>query len=144
MRVEAWLFTIVAVFLYVVAGVYAYGTWAATHLEWGGTVALVVAGTLSLMCATYFHFVARRIRPRPEDRDDGEISERAGPMGFFAPHSYWPFGVAVCITLGAAGIALHQGWLLALGVLGAIGTVAALSFEFYLRSARPGGDREQG
>lgn len=142
MRVEAWLFTIVAVFLYVVAGVYAYGTWAATHLEWTGTVALALAGTLSLVCATYFGFVARRIQPRPEDHD-GEISDRAGPMGFFAPHSYWPVGVAVCITVGAAGIALHQGWLLILGVLGAVVTAAALSFEFYLRTARSG-DRRQG
>ena len=39
------------------------------HLEWIGTVALILSGLLCSMCGGFFWFVSRRIDLRPEDRD---------------------------------------------------------------------------
>lgn len=130
MRAEAWVFLFWAVFMYTVGGIYAWGTAASTTVDWTGTVELLLSGTLGLICGLYFAFVARRIRPRPEDRD-GEVSERAGSLGFFAPHSYWPLMAGVMMTVGALGIALHQGWLLFVGVSGGIAAAAGMTFQFY-------------
>ena len=47
------------------------------------------------MCGGYFWFVSRRIDLRPEDRDEAEIADGAGEIGFFSPGSYWPFGLAL-------------------------------------------------
>ena len=47
------------------------------------------------MCGGFFWFVSRRIDPRPEDRQDAEIADGAGEIGFFSPGSYWPFGLAL-------------------------------------------------
>jgi hypothetical protein len=136
MRVEKWLFMLVALFMYMVAAIYAYGTWASTHLEWAGTMTLALAGTLSLICGTYFGMVSRRIEPRPEDRD-GEVAERAGRLGFFAPRSYWPFLIGLATATAAGGIAFGQAWLLGVGLVVAIGATAGLAFEFYRRDGRP-------
>lgn len=130
MRAEAWVFSFWAIFMYTIGGIYAWGTAASTTLDWAGTVALGLSGTLGLICGMYFGFIARRIEPRPEDRD-GEVSERAGSLGFFAPHSYWPFAMGLMITTGALGIALHQGWLLAIGLAGGIAAACGLTFQFY-------------
>ncbi len=51
-------------------------------------VALALSGLLCLMCGGYFWFVSRRIDLRPEDRDDAEIADGAGEIGFFSPGSY--------------------------------------------------------
>jgi hypothetical protein len=142
MRVEKWLFMLVALFMYVVAAIYAYSTWASTHVEWSGTVTLALAGTLSLICGTYFGMVSRRIRPRPEDRD-GDVAERAGRLGFFAPRSYWPFAIGLGTAIAATGIALRQAWLLAVGLLLAIATAGGLAFEFYHRTDPPSEDGRQ-
>ncbi len=72
------------------------------HIEWIGTVALLLCfALLCLMCGGFFWFVSRRIEPRPEDRPDAEIAEGAGEVGFFSPGSYWPFGMALAASVGA-------------------------------------------
>ena len=72
MRIEGRLFILLTVFLWSAAAVYA-----AWSREWTGTTALVLSGALTGLCGTYFWFVARRIKPRPEDRKDADISEGA-------------------------------------------------------------------
>ncbi len=58
MKSEWRLFTVVAAFLFVAAGVYA--GWTKAELgdpDWIGSVALVLSGLLCSMCAGYFWFV---------------------------------------------------------------------------------------
>ena len=94
MKTEYKIFAGVAAFLFGAATV--YGVWTRTarsaSVEWVGTVALVLSGLLCSMCGGFFWFVSRRIDLRPEDREDAEIAEGAGEIGFFSPGSYWPFG----------------------------------------------------
>jgi len=144
MKAEWRIFGMVAVFLYAMCALYAWwsGTYfraqadAAHHIDWVGTVALALSGTLCLMCGWYFWFVSRRIDLRPEDRDDAEIVDGAGEIGFFSPGSYWPFGLALCCVVMAFGIADWRPWMIAVGGLAVIGSASALLFEYYSGSRR--------
>jgi hypothetical protein len=134
MRTEYKIFLLVTAFLYLATVVYGWWTWYVSPtdtIEWAGTLALLLAGTLTLMCGGYFWFVARRIDPRPEDRDDAEISEGAGEIGFFSPGSYWPFGLALAALVAGIGLVYLQWWLLAAGGVAVILAAAGLLFEYY-------------
>ena len=60
-----------------------------------GTAALLLSGGLLGIGGSFFWFVSRRIDARPEDRNDAEIAEGAGELGFFSPGSYWPVAIAL-------------------------------------------------
>ena len=132
MKTEYKIFSGVAAFLFSAALVYALWTRGETgHLEWIGTVALVLSGLLCSMCGGFFWFVARRIDLRPEDREDGEIAEGAGEIGFFSPGSYWPFGLAVAASIAGLGLVFWMWWLIALGMIMVIFAACGLLFEYY-------------
>ncbi len=110
MKVEARIFELLTIFFIVIA--IAYGVF--THfdeqgIEWAGLTALVLGGGLLLIIGTYLRFVARRLDTRPEDYDDAEISDGAGDLGFFSPHSWWPVLIAFGGAIFAIGFAL---WLI--------------------------------
>lgn len=138
MRVEARIFNGVAGFLYLVAGVYAWWTDHNGRVEWAGTIALLFSGTLGAMCGFYFGFVSRRISPRPEDREDADVTEGAGEVGFFAPYSYWPAAVGLSAATAASGIVLGQWWLLLVGLVALLGAAGGMLFEYYAGSRRAG------
>lgn len=131
MRTEYKVFGVLAGALLVAAAVYAWWTGHGGHPEWSGTFTLSLSGVLCLTCGGYFWLVSRRIPPRPEDRDDAEIADGAGPVGFFAPSGLWQVGIAVSVAAGAVGIAMGQWWLLGAGTLGTLITSAGLVLEFY-------------
>jgi len=137
-KTEYKIFAGVAVFLFAAAAV--YGTWThgqTGHLEWIGFVALILSGLLCSMCGGFFWFVARRIDLRPEDRDDGEIAEGAGEIGFFSPGSYWPFGLALAASIAGLGLVFWMWWLLVLGLIAVIFTSCGLLFEYYSGTRAP-------
>jgi hypothetical protein len=68
---------------------------------------------------------------RAEDRNDAEIAEGAGEIGFFSPGSYWPIAIALAATVAGFGMVLAQFWLLALGVVLVLFTAGGLLFEYY-------------
>ncbi len=86
-------------------------------IEWAGTTALVLTAGLSLIIGTFFRFVARRLDTRPEDYEDAEISDGAGELGFYAPHSWWPILIALAFSTAAVGAALWLPWLIVAGVV---------------------------
>jgi hypothetical protein len=138
LKTEYKIFVGVAVFLFGASAVYGFYTHGATgHLEWIGTVALIISGLLCSMCGGFFWFVSRRIDDRPEDREDGEIAEGAGEIGFFSPGSYWPFGLALSATVAALGLVFWMWWLIALGGVLIIMAAAGLLFEYYSGTRQP-------
>lgn len=128
MRVEARIFEVITAFFFLSAVV--YGLW--SHGEAVGTVALTLTGGLTLIVGTYFRFVSRRVRMRPEDNPDAEISDGAGELGFFSPGSYWPFGLALAASVAAFALAFGEWWLVAVGLALVIITVAGLVFEYHV------------
>ncbi|WP_328466929.1 cytochrome c oxidase subunit 4 [Actinoplanes sp. NBC_00393] len=143
MRTEYKIFLGVAVFLFGAATVYGFYTAGSANIsgtdadgyqggvEWVGTVALILSGLLCAMCGGFFWFVARRIDLRPEDREDGEIAEGAGEVGFFSPGSYWPFGIALAASVAGIGLVFWMWWLLAFGLICVIFASCGLLFEYY-------------
>nr|WP_221376199.1 cytochrome c oxidase subunit 4 [Actinoplanes polyasparticus] len=138
MRTEYKIFAGVAVFLFGAAVVYGIYTHEALgQLEWIGTIALILSGLLCSMCGGFFWFVARRIDLRPEDREDGEIAEGAGEIGFFSPGSYWPFGIALSATIAGLGLVFWMWWLVAFGMILVVVASSAMIFEYYTGTRHP-------
>jgi hypothetical protein len=139
MKIEARIFLLLATFCFVVAAVYSF--WSAHtgdhRTEWGGFMALLLSGGLLGISGSFFWFVSRRIDPRPEDRSDAEIAEAAGELGFFSPGSYWPIAIAGGAAIAGLALAFVQIWLLLIGGIVIIATVAGLLFEYYIGGRRP-------
>ena len=134
MKTEYRLFIIVTAFLFLACGVYAW--WTAydsptNTVEWIGTIALALSGLLTLMCGGYFWFISRRIDPRPEDREDADMVDGAGEIGFFSPGSYYPFGLALSVLIAGLGLVYLLWWLIALGIVAILVTTSGLLFEYY-------------
>ena len=135
MKVEARIFFIVAVFAVLMSGV--YWAWAVLDPRFGGKpepvgiVALILTGGLAFLAGSYMQFVSRRIEPRPEDREDAEISDGAGELGFFSPGSYWPIGLAASAALCGLALAFFHIWLLVLALVALLITVGGLVFEYH-------------
>lgn len=134
MRIESRLFEFVATFFVVVGIIYAALTtlFATGGVEWAGTTALILTGVMALIVATFFRFVARRLDTRPEDYEAAEVSDGAGELGFFSPHSWWPILIALSGSVVAVAIALWLPWLIAAGVAMVLASVAGLVFEYYI------------
>jgi cytochrome c oxidase subunit IV len=132
MRSEWRFFAVITAFLYAACALYAWWTdYEFHHVEWVGVVALFLSGLLCTMCGGYFWFVARRIDPRPEDRERAEIAEGAGEVGFFSPGSYFPFGLALATLVAGLGLVFQQWWLVAGGLIALLIGTGGLLFEYY-------------
>lgn len=137
MKVESRIFLLISAFCFVMAAV--YGVWTDRHsnIEPVGVAALILSGGLLGLSGSFFHFISRRIDLRPEDREDAEIAEGAGELGFFSPGSYWPLGLAIAATVTGAGVAMVQIWLMLVGVVLVLFTVSGLVFEYYIGGRQP-------
>jgi hypothetical protein len=133
MKVEARIFDIVTVFAFLVSIIYAVMTayMSGYGVEPVGTVALVLTGGLALLAGSYLRFISRRIEPRPEDREDAEISDGAGELGFFSPGSYWPIGLAASAAMAGVALAFFHVWLLVIAVVLLLITIGGLVFEYH-------------
>lgn len=126
MKIEGRLFLAVGIFLFVVTGVY----WLLSK-DPTGTALLLLSGGLGAMIAFFLLFTAGRMDPRPEDRADAEISDGAGELGFFSPHSYWPITVAAGAGLTGLGV-IFGTWLMLLGLVLVVVTATGFLFEYYV------------
>jgi hypothetical protein len=126
MRVEGLIFSLLAVFLLVTAGVY----WVLSRDPTGFT-ALLLCGGMAFIVGYYVLFTARRMELRPEDRDDAEIAEGAGEVGFFAPHSWWPIALGASFTLTTLGLVFGP-FLILIGAVALLMSVSGLLFEYYV------------
>ncbi|WP_025274135.1 cytochrome c oxidase subunit 4 [Haloglycomyces albus] len=146
MKTENKIFLSVTVSMFLFAGIYGYWTHTNTNpaygsadgIEWVGTVALVMSGLLTGMIWLAFLIIANRIDPRPEDREDGEISDVSGNVGFFSPGSYWPLGLALASTLAGLGLVYMVTWVIVAGGIALLFTIGGLLFEYYTGTRRTG------
>ncbi|WP_425246448.1 cytochrome c oxidase subunit 4 [Streptomyces sp. NEAU-NA10] len=114
MKIEARLFTGVAVFFAVTAVGYGWRS-----REPAGTAVLVVACLMAALVAFFLYVQYRKRGRRPQDRLDAEVAETAGPLEFFPPRSPWPITIALGAIVLALGVVFGL-WLalLGLGILG--------------------------
>ncbi|MGI8415125.1 MAG: cytochrome c oxidase subunit 4 [Nakamurella sp.] len=111
-----------------------YGVW--SKGEAVGTVGFILSGGLTLIIGSFLAFTGRRLdEPRPEDRDDAEIADGAGDLGFFSPGSYWPVTLAASAALFAVATAFLLVWLMIAGAGFLLMSVSGLLFEYHRRPA---------
>ena len=131
MRVEAVIFLVLAAFFAVAAVI--YGLLAGAH-EKVGVVGLALTCGLALIIGSFLMFSSRRLEgPRPEDNMDADVADGAGELGFFAPGSYWPLGMALAAATTAVATAFLLVWLMIIGITFLLMTIGGLLFEFHRR-----------
>ncbi len=80
---------------------------------------MLLAAALAGMVGFYVWFTQRRIgQILPEDNLTALISDGAGDLGFYSPHSWWPLPVA--LSMCALTLSLIIGWWLTVISLGAL------------------------
>ena len=114
MKVSWRLFIGLSLFYFLLTVVYWY-----VGGEAVGIAGLLLSGCLAGMVGFYVWFTQKRIGVTlPEDNILGEISDSAGELGFYSPHSWWPLPVA--LSASAMGLGLIIGWWLVLIALGSL------------------------
>ena len=84
-----------------------------------GIGGMLLAAALAGMVGFYVWFTQRRIgQILPEDNLTTLISDGAGELGFYSPHSWWPLPVA--LSMCALTLSLIIGWWLTVISLGAL------------------------
>ncbi|MEU2604029.1 aa3-type cytochrome oxidase subunit IV [Streptomyces albus] len=128
MKLEATLFAGVALFFACVTVPYA------TYSEDpAGTAAVVIACLMAALVSFFLAVQHKRHGARPEDRRDGEIRERGGPLGLFPARSPWPAMTALGVALLGTGTVFGL-WLFLIGT----GVTGAAVCGFVFQYARSG------
>ena len=127
MKAEAYVFGVCTVFFVLFAPVYWFIARDPT-----GTSALVMTALLGAMVTFYLAFMAKRLPLRPEDRQDAEIADGAGELGFFPPFSWWPMWAGLTLGMVVFAIAMQAWWMALIGVV--LGTLALCGwiYEYYV------------
>lgn len=126
MKAETWTILGCGIFFLVVSPVY----WLLTE-DWTGTTALIMTTLLCLLLGFYLGVVAKQIPARLEDRNDGEIADGAGELGFFPPYSWWPLFAALALAVIVVGVVIGW-WLFIIGCVLMAGMVIGWVFEYYI------------
>lgn len=125
MKAERLIFVAMALFFVVVAPLY----WFITG-EVIGTFVLLMTLALCAMLAVYFAIQVRKLDPRPEDLNDGEILDGAGEVGFFPSKSIWPFWCALVVTIMLLG-PVFGWWITLLGSGLGLWAVSGWTYQYY-------------
>lgn len=95
-----------------------------------GSLAILLSTLLALLLGFYFLVIDRRTDGfLPEDDLEGEISDRAGELGFFSPHSWWPLLVGFFMTLAGLGVLLGW-WLTIIAVVGLLMSIFGFVMQY--------------
>jgi hypothetical protein len=123
-KIEIKLFLWLTPFFLVVGVIYGLLT------EWQepvGFLGIPLVGGLMAMVGAYLALTARRIDPRPEDNEDGDIEDGAGDQGVYAPWSWWPLVLGLAAATAFLGMAVGW-WVLYIGFM--IGVIALVGWVF--------------
>ena len=95
-----------------------------------GIACLILSSALAYMVGFYVWFTQRKIgQILPEDNLDAEISDGAGELGFYSPHSWWPLPVAAFAVLAGLGLIIGW-WLTAIAAGGLIISIVCFVKEY--------------
>jgi len=124
-RIEGLLFVLGSAFYVVLAGIYWYFS-----RDQIGTTALALTGALAFLVAFYSLYTSKRVYPRPEDRNNGEIEEADPEYGFFSPNSWWPLVLGVSVMIVVIGL-IFAVWVIVFGVFLLFLALVGWLFEYY-------------
>jgi len=124
-KIQGKMFLGFAVFI--LASAIVYGIWSK---EPAGTTALFLAFALCTMIGFYLAFTARRADTGAMDREDADIADDAGELGFFSPHSWQPLALGIGGALAFMGI-IFGWWLLYASLPVILIGIYGWVFEYY-------------
>lgn len=121
MKILAWLFTLIGVFLIPVGVVYGF----MTHFdEWAGFPAILATAAMCFFLGFFLFFTDKKHPDQPNDNLDGEIIDGAGDYGFYSPWSWWPLFIGLICAALVTGVAIGQWWVaIVAGVVAILGVV---------------------
>ncbi|MBU6212994.1 MAG: cytochrome c oxidase subunit 4 [Actinomycetales bacterium] len=125
MKIEGWLFSGAAIVFSIITVAY----WL-TAGEIIGTLCIALSGGLAFLAGFYILYTGKRVGPRPEDREDADISEADVDYGFFSPHSWWPLPLAASAAMVICGL-IFAPWVVALGTVFLLISIFGFTFEYY-------------
>ena len=70
---------------------------------------------LAALVTFYLGFHANKMDARPGGRNEAEVVEGAGELGFFPPYSWWPLWCALALAVCVLGVVFGW-WLFIIGV----------------------------
>ena len=95
-----------------------------------GIACLILSSALAYMVGFYVWFTQRKIgQILPEDNLEAEVSDGAGELGFYSPHSWWPLPVAAFAVLAGLGLIIGW-WLTAIAAGGLIISIVGFVTEY--------------
>ncbi|GGQ17055.1 cytochrome c oxidase subunit 4 [Streptomyces roseolilacinus] len=106
MKIQGKMFIWLSFFILAMAVL--YGLWSKEPV---GTTALFMAFGLAIMVGYYLAFTARRVDAMAQDDKEADVADEAGELGFFAPHSWQPFSLAIGGAFAFLAVALDW-WLM--------------------------------
>ncbi len=125
MKTSYRLFFVLMIFYFVTAVIYYF-----TGGEAVGITAITLSGALAGLICFYMWYSNRRIaNVLPEDNEVGEISDGAGELGFYSPHSWWPLPVAIFACVSGLGLIIGW-WLTFIGVGGLLISILGFVTEY--------------
>jgi hypothetical protein len=113
--------------VFILAAGIVYGFWSKEPV---GTTALLLSFCLCTMIGFYLSFTARRADTGAQDREDADVADDAGELGFFSPHSWQPLALGVGGSLAFLGI-IFGWWLLFFSLPVILFGVYGWVFEYY-------------
>jgi hypothetical protein len=91
---------------------------------------MILATIFALMLGGYLQITDRHADVLPEDWEEAEISDGAGTLGFFSPHSIWPFAMSLAVLVLGLGVIYLHWWLIAFGAVLLIWTTTMLNLQY--------------
>ncbi|GAB2464692.1 hypothetical protein HD599_000052 [Conyzicola lurida] len=101
------------------------------HIEWAGSLGLLLAA----VAAAFIAFYVGRVHSTqggvlPEDRLDAEIDDGDAELGHFSPWSWWPVTLAGALALMFLGLAVGV-WIAFIGAGLLMIALVGWVFEYY-------------
>ncbi len=135
MKSNIAIFTIIAVFFFVLTGVYTLWNLAFHgNMEWAGTIALLFSGLLNSLIASFLWLTQRKLGGTlVEDRPDSDIDDGDPEQGEFSPWSWWPIVLAFAAGVFVIGLSVggYMFWLTLLSVPLIAVSVIGWVYEYY-------------
>jgi hypothetical protein len=124
-KIEGRIFALGTIFFLLLSPIYWY-----LSRDPIGTTALALCGGLTFLVGFYLLYTAKRVYPRPEDREDAEIDEADPEYGFYSPHSWWPLFLGFATFIIVIGL-IFAVWVVVLGVVFLALALIGWLFEYY-------------